>query len=139
VAALTLAFAAGLSAAAGRCDGQRPLRAHVTAADLELLTELIEAAKVRPRIDRRYAFADLPSAIAYLEQGHARVELGVGQAITQTPLWQARPRTSSRRMLTAAIRWSPAPMTSTAPPRPCRPSSRTHRRAPRTLSICEGG
>ena len=29
------------------------VQAHVTATDLELLTELIEAAKVRPRIDRR--------------------------------------------------------------------------------------
>jgi NADPH:quinone reductase-like Zn-dependent oxidoreductase len=33
---------------------------------------LIEAGKVRPHIDRRYAFAEIPAAIAYLEQGHAR-------------------------------------------------------------------
>jgi NADPH:quinone reductase-like Zn-dependent oxidoreductase len=48
------------------------VQAHVTAKDLELLSELIAAGKVRPLIDRRYAFADLPAAIAYLEQGHAR-------------------------------------------------------------------
>jgi NADPH:quinone reductase-like Zn-dependent oxidoreductase len=48
------------------------VQAHVTAKDLELLSELIEAGKVRPQIDRRYRFADLPAAIAYLEQGHAR-------------------------------------------------------------------
>jgi NADPH:quinone reductase-like Zn-dependent oxidoreductase len=48
------------------------VQAHVTARDLELLSELIAAGKLRPLIDRRYAFADLPAAIAYLEQGHAR-------------------------------------------------------------------
>ena len=40
--------------------------------DLELLSELIEAGKLRPQIDRRYPFADIPAAIAYLEQGRAR-------------------------------------------------------------------
>jgi NADPH:quinone reductase-like Zn-dependent oxidoreductase len=48
------------------------VQAHVTAKDLELLSELIAAGKLRPRIDRRYRFAELPAAIAYLEQGHAR-------------------------------------------------------------------
>jgi NADPH:quinone reductase-like Zn-dependent oxidoreductase len=46
--------------------------AHVATSDLELLSELIEAGKVRPQIDRRYAFAEIPAAITYLEQGHAR-------------------------------------------------------------------
>jgi NADPH:quinone reductase-like Zn-dependent oxidoreductase len=46
--------------------------AHVAAKDLEVLSELIEAGKVRPQIDRRYPFAEIPAAIAYLEQGHAR-------------------------------------------------------------------
>jgi NADPH:quinone reductase-like Zn-dependent oxidoreductase len=44
--------------------------AKVTPEDLEILTGLIEAGKVRPQIDRRYPFAELPAAIAYLEQGH---------------------------------------------------------------------
>jgi NADPH:quinone reductase-like Zn-dependent oxidoreductase len=48
------------------------VQAHVTTIDLELLSELIEAGKVRPQIDRRYAFAEIPAAIAYLEHGHAR-------------------------------------------------------------------
>jgi NADPH:quinone reductase-like Zn-dependent oxidoreductase len=51
------------------------MQAHVTAKDLELLSELIEAGKVRPQIDRRYRFAELPAAIAYLEQGHARAKV----------------------------------------------------------------
>jgi len=51
--------------------------AHVTAKDLELLSALLAAGKVRPQIDRRYAFAELPAAIAYLEQGHARAKVVV--------------------------------------------------------------
>jgi NADPH:quinone reductase-like Zn-dependent oxidoreductase len=54
------------------------VQAHVTAKDLERLSELIEAGKVRPQIDRRYGFADLPAAIAYLEQGRARAKVVVG-------------------------------------------------------------
>jgi NADPH:quinone reductase-like Zn-dependent oxidoreductase len=46
--------------------------AHVTTADLEFLAELLEAGNVRPQIDRRYPFAEIPAAISYLEQGHAR-------------------------------------------------------------------
>ena len=52
--------------------------AHVTAKDLELLSQLIEAEKVRPQIDRRYPFAEIPAAIAYLEQGHARGKVVAG-------------------------------------------------------------
>jgi NADPH:quinone reductase-like Zn-dependent oxidoreductase len=54
------------------------VEAHVVSKDLELLTELIEAGKVRPRIDQRYPFAEIPAAIAYLEQGHARGKVVVG-------------------------------------------------------------
>jgi NADPH:quinone reductase-like Zn-dependent oxidoreductase len=54
------------------------VQAHVTSEDLKLLSELIEAGKVRPVIDRRYRFADLPAAIGYLEQGHARAKVVVG-------------------------------------------------------------
>jgi len=41
-------------------------------ADLTVLRELIEAGKVRSVIDRRYPLAEVPDAIAYVEQGHAR-------------------------------------------------------------------
>jgi NADPH:quinone reductase-like Zn-dependent oxidoreductase len=56
------------------------VQAHVTTEDLELLAELIEAGKLRPQIDRRYGFADVPEAIAYLEQGHARAKVVVEAA-----------------------------------------------------------
>jgi NADPH:quinone reductase-like Zn-dependent oxidoreductase len=54
------------------------VQAHVTTQKLELLSELIEAGKVRPEIDRRYRFAEIPAAIAYLEQGRARGKVVVG-------------------------------------------------------------
>jgi NADPH:quinone reductase-like Zn-dependent oxidoreductase len=56
------------------------VQAKVTSRDLELLSELIEAGKVRPHIDRRYPFAEIPAAIAYLEQGRARGKVVVGVA-----------------------------------------------------------
>jgi NADPH:quinone reductase-like Zn-dependent oxidoreductase len=46
--------------------------ARVASKDLGLLAEFIEAGKVLPQIDRRYPFAQVPDAIAYLEEGHAK-------------------------------------------------------------------
>ena len=40
--------------------------------DLVVLKELIEAAKVTPVIDRCYTLSEVPEAIRYLEEGHAR-------------------------------------------------------------------
>lgn len=40
--------------------------------DLLVLTELIEAGKVTPVIDRTYPLSEVPQAIRYMEQGHAR-------------------------------------------------------------------
>jgi NADPH:quinone reductase-like Zn-dependent oxidoreductase len=65
----------GVSLRGGKAVAQ--VQAHVTTKDLEQLSELIAAGKVRPLIDRRYRFADLPAAIAYLEQGHARAKVVV--------------------------------------------------------------
>jgi NADPH:quinone reductase-like Zn-dependent oxidoreductase len=60
----------GVSLRGGKDIAQ--VQAHVTTRDLELLSELIEAGKLRPQIDRRYPFAEIPAAIAYLEHGRAR-------------------------------------------------------------------
>ena len=68
----------GVSLRGGKDVAQ--VQAHVTTKDLELLSELIEAGEIRPQIDRRYRFADIPAAIAYLEQGHARAKVVVGVA-----------------------------------------------------------
>ena len=40
--------------------------------DLGVMGELMEAGKVTPVIDRRYRLSEVPEAIRYLEEGHAR-------------------------------------------------------------------
>ena len=40
--------------------------------DLIFMKELLETGKVAPVIDRRYSFQEIPEALRYLEQGHAR-------------------------------------------------------------------
>jgi NADPH:quinone reductase-like Zn-dependent oxidoreductase len=48
------------------------LLASINQADLAILTELMEAKKVTPVIDRTYTLSEVPAAIRYLEEGHAR-------------------------------------------------------------------
>jgi NADPH:quinone reductase-like Zn-dependent oxidoreductase len=40
--------------------------------DYKMVADLMQAGKVTPVIDRRYKLSEVPEAIAYLEQGHAR-------------------------------------------------------------------
>ena len=40
--------------------------------DLTILGDLMQTGKVTPVIDRRYKLSEVPEAIRYLEQGHAR-------------------------------------------------------------------
>jgi NADPH:quinone reductase-like Zn-dependent oxidoreductase len=40
--------------------------------DLETVKELVEAGVVSPVIDRSYSLSEVPEAVAYLEEGHAR-------------------------------------------------------------------
>jgi NADPH:quinone reductase-like Zn-dependent oxidoreductase len=40
--------------------------------DLALLADLMQSGKVKPVIDRTYKLSDVPDAIRYVEQGHAR-------------------------------------------------------------------
>jgi len=40
--------------------------------DLAILGDMMQSAKVKPVIDRTYKLSDLPEAIRYLEEGHAR-------------------------------------------------------------------
>ncbi|HET6887518.1 MAG TPA: NAD(P)-dependent alcohol dehydrogenase [Candidatus Udaeobacter sp.] len=40
--------------------------------DLAVLADLMQSGKMKPVIDRTYKLSDLPDAIRYLEQGHAR-------------------------------------------------------------------
>ena len=40
--------------------------------DLIIMHELMEAGKMIPVIDKRYSLSEVPEAIRYLEEGHAR-------------------------------------------------------------------
>jgi len=40
--------------------------------DLVFLEELFEAGKVEPVINRRYPLSEVPDAVRYLEEGHAK-------------------------------------------------------------------
>jgi NADPH:quinone reductase-like Zn-dependent oxidoreductase len=50
----------------------RMVVASTKAADLQFLTELIEAGKVAPVIDKTYPLSQVADAIRYLHAGHAR-------------------------------------------------------------------
>jgi D-arabinose 1-dehydrogenase-like Zn-dependent alcohol dehydrogenase len=46
--------------------------ASVSKEDLTIMRELMATGKVTPVIDRRYRLSEVPEAIRYLEEGHAR-------------------------------------------------------------------
>jgi NADPH:quinone reductase-like Zn-dependent oxidoreductase len=48
------------------------MMADPTNKDLTLLAEMVESGKLKPVIDRTYKLDQLPDAIRYVEQGHAR-------------------------------------------------------------------
>jgi NADPH:quinone reductase-like Zn-dependent oxidoreductase len=48
------------------------LLADINKDDLTIVRDLLEAGKVKPVIDRRYRLSQVPDAIRYLEDGHAR-------------------------------------------------------------------
>ncbi len=62
-----------------RFVGQRmtSFMAKLTKDDLLVLKELMEAGKVTPVIDRTYPLSDVPAAIRYSEEGHARGKIVV--------------------------------------------------------------
>jgi NADPH:quinone reductase-like Zn-dependent oxidoreductase len=41
-----------------------------TARHLRIISEFLADGRVKPVIDRRYAFDDIPAAVRYQEQGH---------------------------------------------------------------------
>jgi NADPH:quinone reductase-like Zn-dependent oxidoreductase len=51
--------------------------ANFNRADILVLQELLEAGKVTPVIDRRYELSELPAALTYLGEGHARAKVAI--------------------------------------------------------------
>jgi NADPH:quinone reductase-like Zn-dependent oxidoreductase len=49
-----------------------PLLAELNKEDLTIMRDLMQTGKVTPVIDRRYRLSEVPAAIRYLEEGHAR-------------------------------------------------------------------
>ena len=48
------------------------MMAQLTKSDLTILGDMMQSGKLKPVIDRTYKLSELPAAIAYLEEGHAR-------------------------------------------------------------------
>ncbi len=46
--------------------------------DLNILGDLMKTGKITPVIDRRYRLSDVPAAMRYSEEGHARGKIVVG-------------------------------------------------------------
>jgi NADPH:quinone reductase-like Zn-dependent oxidoreductase len=68
----------GLSKPAGQKLGV--LSARVNQNDLNFIKELIETGNVKPVIDRRYPFSEIPDALRYLGEGHARGKIVISVA-----------------------------------------------------------
>ena len=55
----------------------RPLASEPNQADLQFVTELIEAGKITPVIDRTFPLSEVPDAIRYLHAGKARGKIAI--------------------------------------------------------------
>lgn len=64
--------------------------------DLTVLADLIQTGKVKPVIDRTYTFSQLPEAMRYLEEGHARGKVVVTVGDNIEPLSPVAKRTASQ-------------------------------------------
>ena len=51
--------------------------ATMTKEDLGILSELAQAGKITPVIDRTFPLSQLPEAVRYLETGHARGKVAI--------------------------------------------------------------
>jgi NADPH:quinone reductase-like Zn-dependent oxidoreductase len=59
----------------GRSQRVAVFIAKITTEDLAFMGDLLSSGKVRSVIERRYALADAPEALSYLETRHARGKL----------------------------------------------------------------
>jgi Zinc-binding dehydrogenase len=64
----------------------RMMLAEMNAKDLTVLADLVQTGKLKPVIDKTYPFSQLPEAMRYLEEGHARGKVVVTIGDTIEPL-----------------------------------------------------
>ena len=64
-------------ASVARSQPARFFLAKITKEDLEVLRGLLEAGKVKPVIDRRYELSQVPDALRYFGEGHARGKVAI--------------------------------------------------------------
>jgi len=72
---VTTAYGPGLVLKAKMVRGDKkmiPMLSSPTKRDLVFLRDLLESGKLTPVIDRRYSLSEVPEAIRYLEEGHAK-------------------------------------------------------------------
>src|SRR5260370_12840937 len=65
--------------------------------DVAFLNELIEAGNLAPVIDRAYSLSEVPAALRYLEEGHARWKVVISIASPRLPPRAAQPPRSQSR------------------------------------------
>jgi NADPH:quinone reductase-like Zn-dependent oxidoreductase len=73
----------------------KPMLADMNRKDLTILADLVQSGKVKPVIDRTYTFNQLPEAMRYLEEGHARGKVVVTVGDNIEPLTPSTNRTGS--------------------------------------------
>jgi len=79
----TLAYAKILSSSAGQQFSM--MLAELNPDDLKIIGDLMQTGKVTPVIDRTYSLNEVPEALRYLEQGHARGKVVISVVAADTP------------------------------------------------------
>ena len=77
--------------------------AEINRKDLTVLSDLIQAGKVKPVIDRTYPFSQLPDAMRYLEEGHARGKVVVTVSDPIEPLTPITNRAAGAASTTSPV------------------------------------
>src|SRR5713101_1414316 len=70
------------------------LLAELNKEDLTVLSDLMQAGKLKPIIDRRYSLSEVPEALGYLEKGHARGKVVITVDPNQALLLNSSPAPS---------------------------------------------
>ena len=55
--------------------------AHTNKADLAILKDLLETGEVKPVIDKSYLLSEVPKALRYLEEGHAKGKIAINVVV----------------------------------------------------------